>query len=178
MSVSSAVERYRAPKPLRLIAYCADWLGVYAVTTTGGYLGAYVAAVVVSVKGAPPSAVESAASSGLAFGTGFWFCVSVFMNFVVLQGLTGSTLGKMITGTRVVNDDGSSIGVVKSFWRTVLYVPSIVPLNLGFLSVLYDPENRCWHDRVCETQVVRDDMPPVVALPAPEGRSETADRAA
>lgn len=139
----------------RLGGYVIDGALAYVVQIFGGFLGGFVAAMIVSTT-EPANLVKSAAEDGMMLGFVFWAFVWWFLNYGVLQGLNGATLGKLMTGLRVVNrKDGSPIGVAKSLGRTVLYLVSALPLYAGFLAVFWDKERRCWHDRLCGTVVIR-----------------------
>ncbi len=59
----------------------------------------------------------------------------------------GRTIGKMITGTRAVNDDGTSLGLKKAFIRSLC---RLIPFDA--LSAL---GGHPWHDTVSKTMVVK-----------------------
>jgi hypothetical protein len=67
---------------------------------------------------------ESVIQTGLSFG---WFAL-----FVILQGVTGGSPGKLLFGLRVVDQYGAKAGIGKSLGRTLLWVidaaPWIIPL--------------------------------------------------
>jgi uncharacterized RDD family membrane protein YckC len=67
----------------------------------------------------------------------------------------GATPGKMALGVRVVSLDGGPLTTKQSVVRCFGYIPSGVVLGLGYLSMLWDAEKRCWHDRMANTRVVR-----------------------
>ena len=54
------------------------------------------------------------------------------LHLVVVQGLTGRTLGKLLTGIRTVREDGRPPGLVKAFLRWIMWVadafPYVIPL--------------------------------------------------
>lgn len=71
----------------------------------------------------------------------------------------GQTLGRMVANVRVVNNDGTPIGLGRALLRE-----SVVKLIFGFLTipwlvsvlwVLRAPEHRALHDLVVDTKVVR-----------------------
>jgi uncharacterized RDD family membrane protein YckC len=70
----------------------------------------------------------------------------------------GQTIGKMMTGIRVVADDdehaGETLSVGQAFYREVLTVPSVLAFGAGFIPGLVG-EQRALHDRLARTRVVR-----------------------
>jgi len=60
----------------------------------------------------------------------------------------GKSIGKLITGTKAVNLDGSEINFAKAFTRNMIRV---IPFNA--ISGLSSPCNP-WHDRLSDTMVV------------------------
>lgn len=77
---------------------------------------------------------------------------------VVLQGLTGWTIGKLLTGVRVVREDGRPPGLAKAFARWFLWIvdafPYFLPL-LGPIVALTTQGHRRVGDMVAKTFVVR-----------------------
>jgi uncharacterized RDD family membrane protein YckC len=97
------------------------------------------------------SEVIEPASSIVLWGGGFAL-------LVLLQGLTGWTPGKLLTGIRTVREDGRRPGLVKAFLRWVMWVvdgfPYIVPLLGGILALTTQGHRRVG-DMVAKTYVVR-----------------------
>lgn len=92
-------------------------------------------------------------------GSAFWVYVgATFGMFVVLQGVTGWSVGKLLTGIRVVQEDGRTVGVVKALVRWLLWVvdafPYFLPL-VGFIVGLTTVGHRRVGDMVAKTFVVR-----------------------
>lgn len=81
-----------------------------------------------------------------------------FLLLVVAQGITGRTIGKLITGLRTVREDGRPPGLVKAFVRWVLWIidafPYAVPL-LGPIVALTTQGHRRVGDMAAKTFVVR-----------------------
>ncbi len=68
----------------------------------------------------------------------------------------GQTLGKMVTGIRVVAEGTDhSPGPAQALLRTVLWMVLALPAGLGLASVLLDGDKRGLHDRFARTRVVR-----------------------
>ena len=83
--------------------------------------------------------------------------------YVLLQGLTGVTFGKLFTGLRVVGPNGRPPGPGRALLRTVFLAvdafPYMVPL-LGWLIAVANARHRRLGDLVAGTLVVRRSMLP------------------
>jgi uncharacterized RDD family membrane protein YckC len=80
--------------------------------------------------------------------------VLVFGYFTLFHFLTGQTLGKMLTGLRVESLEREPLTIVQAFLRSVGGLIQLVPVGLGFLSVLLYPQQRGLSDRLAGTLVV------------------------
>jgi uncharacterized RDD family membrane protein YckC len=70
--------------------------------------------------------------------------------------LLGGTPGKLMMGIRIVNiHTGKNVSIFRGLWRYVSYMISSFPLFFGFFWVLWDRENKAWHDHLSGTAVVR-----------------------
>lgn len=83
-----------------------------------------------------------------------WFAFVV--GYVVLLTATGGTPGKRILGMRVVRVDGTQTGIGKALIRELLKPFTVIPLGLGWLWMLDEPNARTWHDLTAGTVVVRE----------------------
>lgn len=72
--------------------------------------------------------------------------------YALMEGLFGVTIGKLITGTRVVDERGGRPGWRQVLVRTLMRFVPFEPLSLFFAE---DGKVRGWHDRVPRTWVVR-----------------------
>lgn len=73
--------------------------------------------------------------------------------FLVLETLFGTTVGKMITGTKVVNKEGNKPRFLQVLGRSFArYIP------LEFISFLFHKYPVGWHDSLSGTYVVRKDV--------------------
>lgn len=82
----------------------------------------------------------------------FWTTIILifiyFVNFEAFWG--GRTVGKLITGTMVVNKDGTAITFWKALGRTLI---RIIPLDpISFLA--WDGKLDGWHDKFTRTTVI------------------------
>jgi uncharacterized RDD family membrane protein YckC len=75
--------------------------------------------------------------------------------FIVMHGLGGQTIGKMLLGLRVVGVDRQPPSFRQAAVRWLAAV-GFAPIGLGFLWVLWQSEKRGWHDFVARTWVVRE----------------------
>lgn len=75
-------------------------------------------------------------------------------NTILLPLVAGQSLGKMITGLRIVSSDGSSPGFGAMFFRQTLgYLLTLGSLGLGFFFSVFSSKGRALHDYVAGTQV-------------------------
>lgn len=92
--------------------------------------------------------------------------VSIFAFFVIYPVLIavvtalmisqfGGTLGKLLTGTEIVNNKGEKLSFWNAVWRNTFgYMVSSMLLWLGFIWVFIDSERRGWHDLMADSFVV------------------------
>ncbi len=86
---------------------------------------------------------------------------AAILYLVILQGITGATLGKLVAGIRVVKADGTPPGIGRAFVRWVLLVvvdwfPYLLPI-VGFVTSLATRGHQRVGDLVAKTYVVRQD---------------------
>jgi uncharacterized RDD family membrane protein YckC len=66
----------------------------------------------------------------------------------------GQTLGMASWRLRIERDDGRLLTWGDTTRRLAWALLSLLPLGLGFVWILFDPERRAWHDRLSRTRVV------------------------
>ncbi len=78
--------------------------------------------------------------------------------FVLLTYFTGSTLGKKVMHLRVERADGEALRFIDVLYRETVgrFLSGI--LYLGYLMVLVDKQKRAFHDWLCDTCVVYEDV--------------------
>ena len=122
-------------------------------------------ALAVALAGVRPGAEIS---EDMVLVLGLALVAVAFVYETVLVALTGRTVGKMATGTRVVrSDDGEAVGWFGAAQRSVVPLAfSSVP-TVGFLlgGLVYalavvDPRRQGLHDKAAGTLVVRADGAP------------------
>jgi uncharacterized RDD family membrane protein YckC len=76
-------------------------------------------------------------------------------NFVIFPMFSGQSIGKMLTGLRIVKTDGSTPGFGSFLLRHILgYLLTVLTLGLGFLFSVLNAKGRALHDLVAGTVVV------------------------
>jgi uncharacterized RDD family membrane protein YckC len=81
---------------------------------------------------------------------GFLLFFSPFAYYSLCEAFWGKTFGKVITKTKVINRDGSEIGLGKAILRTLC---RLIPFE--YLSY-FEEERTGWHDRFTKTIVIDD----------------------
>jgi len=99
----------------------------------------------------------SALLNGDLNNTGWLIAVIVAIaDLVLLPAVAGRTVGKMLTGLRVVNKKGAA-ATVKSmvFRQTVGYFTVLITFGLGFLVSAFNSTGRALHDWMSGTVVIK-----------------------
>jgi uncharacterized RDD family membrane protein YckC len=86
-----------------------------------------------------------------------WLLVVVVLYYVLLEGLTGRTIGKMVTGVRVVDaQTGGRPGILSAVVRTLLrLIDGLFAYLVGFIVVVNSDRRRRLGDMAAKTLVVR-----------------------
>ncbi len=92
-----------------------------------------------------------------------------FANLVLLQGVTGASIGKLILGLRVVDAQGAPCGVGRAFLRWLLLIVDSFCVIVGLVVALATHPHRRIGDMVANTYVVglASMGRPVVGAPPP-----------
>jgi len=93
----------------------------------------------------------------LSAGGSAWLLLVVVLYYVLLEGLLGRTVGKMITGIRVVDaGSGGRPGLVSALVRTLLrLIDGLGAYLVGFVVVVNSDRRRRLGDMAAKTLVVR-----------------------
>jgi uncharacterized RDD family membrane protein YckC len=91
----------------------------------------------------------------IALIVGLWAVIASILYFAIMWSRTGQTLGKKLLGIKVVTAEW----VPPSFWRAagravIGYWLSDLVFGLGFLWMLWDDYQQCWHDKLFGTYVI------------------------
>lgn len=145
-SVSQAVPRrdatLHAPFSLRCGAMLLDYTLVVAILAFATLLAR------VFDRG---TASETVLVAGYVAALG-----AVVLNFIVLAGLSGRTLGKWATGLRIERNNGKRLSFGRATLRHLVGYPlSLLTFGVGFLIAAFSTEGLTLHDRLAGTVVVR-----------------------
>ena len=138
---------------IRLVAFAIDAavLGAFTVPLTVAALYGVEAGLVAS--GSSIELPETEEALGRLVGIASLAMAVIY--FTALHRGTGQTIGKAIVGIAVRRArDLAGIGIVRSLVRVVGYALSSSVFFLGFLSVVFGPRKRGWHDYLAGTCVV------------------------
>jgi uncharacterized RDD family membrane protein YckC len=85
------------------------------------------------------------------------FAITV-LYFTLMEGFLGATVGKFVTGIRVVREDGTKLDIGAAFIRNILRVidelPFFIPYLVGAILIWTSPTKQRLGDRVAKTVVV------------------------
>jgi len=68
----------------------------------------------------------------------------------------GQTLGYRMLNIKLIRDDKKPISYPLAYLRFIASLFSAFFLMLGFFYILYNKQNKTWHDYICHTSVVTD----------------------
>ncbi len=85
--------------------------------------------------------------------------VPVF-KFVLCTVMEGSnkqaSIGKMLIGVKVTDEQGKPIGYGKSLIRNLAKLIGVLTVGIGFFSGFFDRRQQCLHDKIAGTLVIKD----------------------
>ncbi len=136
----------------RLVAYLID---SFIVSLIGGIP---VACIIGIASAAMTSMEEETAIIVIILASliaVFWAVIASTLYFAMMWSRSGQTLGKKWLGIKIVTADWTP----PSFWRAVGravigYWLSDLVFGLGFLWMLWDDYQQCWHDKLFGTYVI------------------------
>jgi uncharacterized RDD family membrane protein YckC len=120
-------------------------LGIVALMLLG------LAYLTIRASGLPLGALSSSALAALGV-IGTLLAAGYFLFF---WGLSGQTLGKLLTGTRVVAFHGRPLGLGRALIRGLSLIGCLLPFGVGLLGLWSNTERQGWHDRAASTKVIR-----------------------
>jgi uncharacterized RDD family membrane protein YckC len=160
-----------AERGTRLLAASIDELIVFGLALP--MLGGAMPVIMDAVGRADPQSLDSAGGlvdpqevlRAMTSGSGFvisivaaiaWSVVTVW-----LVAANGQSIGKRLTGIKVVRKDGSRASFARIFLlrNVVNYLPTFLPYGLLYQLVdpllIYQDSRQCLHDKIADTIVVR-----------------------
>ncbi len=141
------VERFRAPFSLRCGAILIDYIVLVSIL-------AFSTLIARSLGGGARSAGSSTETVGVVIAV-----VAAVLDFGVLPGLRGQTVGKWAAGLRIERPNGRRIGFGRAALRHFVGYPlSFITLGLGFLVAAINARGRTLHDLIANTVVVREEI--------------------
>ena len=141
------VEKFRAPFSLRCGAILIDYIVLASILACSTLIAR-------SLGGAARSAGSSTETVGVVIAV-----VAAVLDFGVLPGLRGQTMGKWATGLRIERPNGRRIGFGRAALRHFVGYPlSFITLGLGFLVAAISARGRTLHDLIANTVVVREEI--------------------
>ncbi|MEP6850350.1 MAG: RDD family protein [Acidobacteriota bacterium] len=134
----------KAPFALRCAALCIDYIVLISVPVLTLVLG-------VSFGGATMSRT-GVVSNSTGWLLGALICLT---NFFILPSVNGQSIGKMLTGLRIVKMDGRAISFGTVLLRNLVgYAITGLTLGLGFFLAAAGKNGRALHDLIAGTVVV------------------------
>ncbi len=83
------------------------------------------------------------------------FVLLILTNFLILPLLVGQSLGKILTGLRVVKKDGNSPSLGNLILRHFIGYPlTVLTAGLGFFVSIFNSKGRALHDFIAGTVVI------------------------
>jgi uncharacterized RDD family membrane protein YckC len=137
--------RLHVPFALRCGALLIDYILLVSLAVLGTLFARMLG-------GGGRSAGTSAETAAIAVAI-----VIALLNFGVLPGLTGLTLGKWAAGLRIQRIDAGNPGIGRALLRHFIGYPlSLVTFGIGFLLAAVTVHGRGLHDMIAGTVVVRE----------------------
>lgn len=142
--VNFDAERLKAPFLLRCGAILIDYIILVAIPI--------ISLLIYKYSGREPSKMLN----NEIINAGWLIMVLLALtNFVLLPLLVGQSIGKMLTGLRVVKKDGKSPSLGSLFIRHLIGYPlTILTFGLGFFISVINSKGRALHDFLAGTVVI------------------------
>jgi uncharacterized RDD family membrane protein YckC len=80
-----------------------------------------------------------------------WF----FYNESFESSVYQATFGEMILKLKVVDLRGKRMSIIRSSFRCIVTIISILPIGIGIWYITTDPKKRTWHDMIAGTYVIK-----------------------
>jgi uncharacterized RDD family membrane protein YckC len=93
----------------------------------------------------------------LKFSLALYVLLALYNTLCESTPMRGS-IGKKLCRLAVVDADGQRLGVGRALLRNFVKILSSLPLNIGFLPILWNERRQAWHDKIAQTYVIRRDV--------------------
>ncbi len=104
-------------------------------------------------RGAFPTAADWIINLGYLATLGF-----VGWNWIYLCVREGQSIGQRLVGLQIIRTDGARLGYSTIVLRHLIGYPlSFLCLGLGFLWMIFDSQQRGWHDKLAGTLIVKNE---------------------
>ncbi len=119
----------------------------------GSYFGAMVAALVMAMRNESSDQMQISIWNGFGFGFVFWTLAISFLNRVLIQGLSRSSIGKKVFKLELISTRKPLT------WNTMMkrWILSIVSMavgGIGYAVMFFNREGHAFHDIIAMTDVV------------------------
>ncbi len=162
--MNARVERAVPAKAVRIeqviVDFEAERLKAPFLLRCGAFLIDYILLIFIPVSSLLIGRLRNIESSKLLnseiSNTGWLIMILLALtNFVIFPMFSGQSIGKMLTGLRVVRTDGSIASFSQLLVRhSIGYLLTIATVGLGFLFSILNPKGRALHDFLAGTVVV------------------------
>lgn len=142
--VGFSAEELAAPFALRCGALIVDYIIVVAVPVIGILLSRYVGNDGVKLLNSEIN------------NTGWLIALLLGLtNFVIFPMFSGQTIGKWLTGIRILNTDGRPVSFTRVLIRHLVGYPlTLLTGGLGFIFSVFNKKGRALHDYLSGTVVI------------------------
>ena len=144
MIVDFVPERVKAPFLLRCGAFLIDYIVIVSIPVITLLLSRFMGN-------------DGAKLLGSSINNAGWL-IAVLLgltNFIILPMVSGQTIGKMLTGLRIVQLDGFSASTRAIVLRQTLgYILTAASFGIGFLISVLSGKGRALHDYIAGTVVI------------------------
>lgn len=80
-----------------------------------------------------------------------------FIQCVIMEGSKKqASIGKMLIGIKVTDEQGKPIGSGKALLRNVAKLIGVITLGIGFFTGFFNRRQQCLHDKIAGTLVIKD----------------------
>ena len=135
-------ERLKAPFLLRCGAILIDYILLVAMPVISLLLARYMGE-------------ENVLNNKISNAGWLIMVLIVLTNFVILPLIVGQSVGKMLTGLRVVKTDGNPATLKNLCLRHLVGYPlTVLTLGLGFFLSVFSSRGRALHDFIAGTVVI------------------------